>query len=235
MMSNINQNKVRRLFTILQSINPLLRRYNLAENREENQRNILHAIVRLNQTVPNNNAWIHNYIMSIDNTDPIAAQHTMDDLILGLDTNNNQLSFQGEPAMLALIFPYLFTRGRGYYSLSSPQVNPANELEGGYALANSYFTISKYTKQLILSRDRRFVKCIKFLFCMLDYIEKKNIHSAQGFVLPVQHGRRYTRADVHDGTHHIMDTVSVVPHTIRSSRAFKKKHGMNLFVSMYML
>lgn len=173
MMSNINQNKVRRLFTILQSINPLLRRYNLAENREENQRNILHAIVRLNQTVPNNNAWIHNYIMSIDNTDPIAAQHTLDDLILGLDSNNNQLSFRGEPAMLALIFPYLFTRGLGYYSLSSAQDNPANELEGGYALANSYFTISKYTKQLILSRDRRFVKCIKFLFCMLDYIEKK--------------------------------------------------------------
>ncbi|KAI9329523.1 hypothetical protein BD770DRAFT_449668 [Pilaira anomala] len=215
MMTNIDQNKVRRLFAILQSINPLLQRYNLPEIRQENQRNILHTVVRMHRTVPNENAGIHNYIMSIDNTDPIAAQHALDELVLCLDSNNNQLSFRGEPAILALIFPYLFTRGLGYYSLSSPQDQPTHELEGGYAQANSHITISKYTKQLILSRERRFGKCIEFLFFMLDYIEKKNIHSAQRFVLPVQQGRRYTRRDVHDGTHHIMGAVSLVPHTIQ--------------------
>lgn len=231
-MTDIDQDKVRRLFTILQSINPLLRRFKLPEIRQENQRNILHTITRMNQTVPDDNAWIHNHITSIDNTDSIAAQYILDDLIVGLDSNNNQLSFRDQPAILALIFPYHFTEGRGYYSLCSPQDNQTNELQGGYADANQHFTISKYVKQLILGQDIRFGKCIEILFFMLDFIEKNNIHSAQRFVIPVQAGRAYRRRDVHDGQHHLMNTVSLVPHTIRSSRAIKKRHGMNLFVSL---
>lgn len=77
--------------------------------------------------------------------------------------------------------------------------------------------------------DRRFGRSVEFLFLMLDYMEKKDIHSAQRFVLPIRAGRVYTRADVHDGQRHYMNTVSLVPHTVRSSRAYKKKHGMHLF------
>lgn len=63
---------------------------------------------------------------------------------------------------------------------------------------------------------------------MLDLIEKKKIHSAERFVVPIEGHRRYVRQDVHDGHQFRMENVSIVPYTVRSSAAYKKCHTLNL-------
>ena len=83
---------------------------------------------------------------------------------------------------------------------------------------------------MILGADRRFGRSTEFIFFMFDYIEKKNIHSASRLVVPVLPGIQYTRALIHDGNRYILENVSRVPYTIRSSRAYKKRHGLNLLV-----
>lgn len=229
----IQIDNVRALFRILQGINPLLAAYEEPAVQVQQQHNILQKIVELGQTIPEEREWAHNYIMNTEEVDPVAAQQRLDNLLLGTDDMGEEVSFRHYPAVMALIFPYLFTEGRGYYSLCGPPENDERtEAEGGYADANrNRVSLTQYVKQLILSSDRRFGRCTEFLFFMLDYIEKKNIHSMNRFVVPVQGGRQYTRQDVHDGSTYNMDRVSLVPHTIRSSRAYKKKHGLNLFVS----
>ncbi|KAI9258719.1 hypothetical protein EDC94DRAFT_563968 [Helicostylum pulchrum] len=116
----------------------------------------------------------------------------------------------------------------GYYSLHNEPID-VTEAEGGYAVANRHLTVSAYTKFLIQSAVRRFGRSPEFLFFMLDYIERKNIHSYNRFVLPVAGNHEYRRGDVYRDGGYVTDTTSTVPHTIRSSRAYKKKHGLNLF------
>jgi hypothetical protein len=118
--------------------------------------------------------------------------------------------------------------------LAAPADFEQTEETGGYADANIIpgLTVTRWVKQLILSADRRFGRSTEFLYFMLDYIEKRNIHSMNRHVVPIQAGRTYTRADVHDGRRYLTDVVSRVPYTIRSSHAYKKKHALNLFVCL---
>ncbi|CAO3657236.1 unnamed protein product [Mucor hiemalis] len=230
-MQPINIERVQTLFRLLQELNPNLQRYNNTHIQQELQNVVLKKLERLGEQ-PNlkEEAWAHSYIFNPNEVDPMQGDHPLGDLLLGVESEtNDEIDYKAMPNILVLLYPYLFTSGRGYYSLASPDDRTLTEEQGGYADANAFLTVSKWVNSLILSADRRFGRCTDFLYFMLDFIEKKNIHSSNRFVVPIQPGRVYRRSDVHDGTRYITDVVSWVPYTIRSSRAYKKKHGLNLF------
>lgn len=143
--------------------------------QQEMQNVLLRKLDRLGEQ-PNTNeqAWAHSYIFRPNEVDPAEADHQLGDLLLGIEVQtNDEIDYKTMPDGLALIFPYLFTSGRGYYSLAPPDDQTLTEQQGGYADANGMMTVSKWTKFLILSADRRFGRCTVFLYSILDFIEKK--------------------------------------------------------------
>lgn len=233
-MQPIDQAKVQRVARVLQEMNSRLAAYDELQVRADTERHALRKIYQLGETRPNEQAWLHNYALNIESEDPLAGNVNLDDLIIGVDDRSNDVHYRDISHVLVLIFPYLFTQDVGYYSLHNEPID-VTEAEGGYAVANRHLTVSVYTKLLIQSADRRFGRSPEFLFFMLDYIERKNIHSYNRFVLPVAGNHEYRRGDVYRDGGYVTDTTSTVPHTIRSSRAYKKKHGLNLFVSIFFL
>lgn len=230
MMTPINQDKVQEVFQILQTIHPHLATYNQPEVRADSERHALRKLHQLGQTGRADMEWFNNYVVNLETLDPMAANFDLDDLQIGVDSCEDDVRYRDLSMVLTLIFPYLYTEGVGYYSLHS-QLNDIHETQGGLGVDNRYLTIAKYARIMVQSADRRFGRCTEFLFFILDYIERKNIHSYKRFVLPINPNRQYLRGDVYRDGAYITDTTSTVPHTIRSSRAYKKKHGLNLFVS----
>lgn len=102
------------------------------------------------------------------------------------------------------------------------------EQHGGVATASRFYTLGQYCKTQLLKADRRFARDPNFLFWAMDIIEKQNIHSANRHT--VRTSRRATRRqDVMDAEGNFRDNrVTIVPHTIRSSYAYHRRHYLNL-------
>lgn len=136
---------------------------------------------------------------------------------------------------MALLFPWLFTNGRGHYAMvpaNEPDIIRGNQIvpeeQGGIPDASRHFTLNSYVKQQLLNIDRRFGQDPSFLFWAVDSIEKRNIHSANRHT--VRTGSRVLqRQNVMDNEgNYNRNEVTIVPHTIRTSYAYKRKHYLNL-------
>ena len=115
----------------------------------------------------------------------------------------------GYPALLALMFPWLYPNCVGHYpmintarirdKLRNEQGQVIQEQHGGYADASFQFTQNEYTKSLLLSKDRRFARDPSFLFFMFDSIERGRIQSSARFTTLFQPGM--TKRDImHQGS-----------------------------------
>ncbi|CEP16231.1 hypothetical protein, partial, partial [Parasitella parasitica] len=82
--------------------------------------------------------WYHNYVFSNESVTPNATRHNFEQLILGHDErDHSRVEYGNCPAVLAEIFPYLYTQGRGYYSFATHKGAITNlEPTGGISLAN---------------------------------------------------------------------------------------------------
>jgi hypothetical protein len=140
------------------------------------------------------------------------------------------------PSLMMLLFPYLFINGTGHYSMvndpnmemldSNSQV--INEQRGGVAAGRKYHTFGAYVKRQLLSIDRRFARDPSFLFWCFDYKEKMNIHSAKRHTVRSA-GRDLTKEDIMDADgNYNYSNVTIVPHNITSSYAYKRKHYLDL-------
>ncbi|KAI8326799.1 hypothetical protein EDC96DRAFT_429602, partial [Choanephora cucurbitarum] len=159
---SINFENVRHVFQLLRTVNPLLSRYDDVSMDFQQEQFALRKISSRNIDLPGH-VWTHNYLMPVEDVDPVEGTTTLNDLPLGVDVRDTEIRYGEELAALALIFPYLFTNGRGYYSLCKGTAR-ADEENGGMAEANGLMTIGAYAKRLIHLADRRFGSSVEFLF-----------------------------------------------------------------------
>jgi hypothetical protein len=239
--SAINKTKVQNVFKALQAVNPLLTRYTLPKltyslvnyHVKENRKHIGAAA-----------NWKNHALFAMEDTNPQATDVDFNDLIIGHDDNEKMIKYS-HPSLIALIFPYLFTTSTGHYSMmraskpSGPNAIPEEqrlydipEECGGVALATiGGETLPSFAKSRLMMRDRRFGQDPSFLFFMLDAVEKKNIASANRFVVSTR-GRSENlrqRDIVNPVTKKLnKNLVSTVPPQIRSSYAYKRRNFLDL-------
>lgn len=230
MMANMNLERVREAFQALLQANAWLHPYRTMPVAERMQVMFEEHVRGASRDHPQASfGWTHNYAMPANDVNPQAGEQSFDNLLLGTDVFDNDVSYKDYPGVLCLIFPYLYTSGTGYYSFCSGN-DQRSESEGGIAQANKdKETLKMYTKSRILMADRRFGQCPKFIFFMLDMIEKHNIQSANRHVIATKPDVTYTKASILNSDNTLnMQLVSLVPHTIRSSYAYKRRHALNL-------
>ncbi|KAG0734881.1 hypothetical protein G6F57_015366 [Rhizopus arrhizus] len=231
LLEAIDQEKVIEIFNLLKQTNSFLQPYETPFIAVEMQKLYEDNMTKHSgQHAQASTSWTHNYLMPIDDVYSHAAHLTFDDLLLGTDIFEGEFSYRDYPGVLFLIFPYLYTNGQSHYSFTSqPKHHALHEAEGGLAQANrDQETLASYTKSRILMKDRRFGRCTEFIFFMMDMIEKHNIQSSNRHVISVQKDQVYTKGLVMQNNRLDYNQVSTVPHIIRSSYAYKRKHGLNL-------
>ncbi|ORE00858.1 hypothetical protein BCV72DRAFT_324387 [Rhizopus microsporus var. microsporus] len=223
----VNTNKVRNCLRSLCDLIPRINQYLNDEMRDLYRQVNLKKLIKSGEIL-NDESWPANYIMPIDDLPPNAGEQEFQDVLLGA-LGDTDVRFRDHADILVLLFPYLYGNGCGYYTFAAKDAsNDKPESEGGYAIANKYETLGKYAKHRLLLADRRFGRSPEYLFFMMDAIEKKNIHSAQRHVVLVKPDKTYHRSDVFDGEKYNRSMVSLVPHTVRSSYAYKRRHRLNL-------
>ncbi|KAG1084039.1 hypothetical protein G6F42_021956 [Rhizopus arrhizus] len=178
--------------------------------------------------------WEQNFAFNPENVAPNAAFENLDDLLLGVDVNNQDVLYN-RPGLMALTFPHLFPFCRGHYDAFCTLTQEHRDIpeeQGGAPVANDVEgTLKSYAKRRLLMRDRRFGKDISFIFFLLDLIEKHNIHSANRCVIHTgQFGPVIRKRDIMDAAtrNARQDLVSFIPHTIRSSQQYKQRQALNL-------
>ncbi|KAG1044882.1 hypothetical protein G6F43_011384 [Rhizopus delemar] len=231
LMEAIDRQKVMDIFALLKQTNPFLQPYETPFMAAEMQKLYEDKLAtHAGQHPKASTSWTHNCLMPVDDVHPNAAHLKFDDLILGTDIFEREVNYRDYPGVLCLIFPYLYTNGQGHYSFTSqPKHLLRSEAEGGLAQANrDHETLASYTKSRILMKDRRFGRCTEFIFFMMDMFEKHNIQSSNRHVISVEKDKVYNKGLVMQNNQIDYNQVSIVPHIIRSSYTYKRKHGLNL-------
>lgn len=160
-MNNIDIDKVKLIHDKLPLQNPLINTpFDSTDVHHTMQRSMLCKLVS-KTNVDTAHRWFHNDVMTMDQVHPNASRHSFEDLIIGHIVNTHyKLTYKDRPAaVLAEIFPYLSTQGRGYYSFTSTQGNhhTNEEPEVVVAFANKRgMALSAFTKQSVLMAGRRF-------------------------------------------------------------------------------
>lgn len=227
----IDWQKVGRAFQHLAQTHPLLAVY----AREDIARKILKAQVTVTHPFHDQKpeGWEQNFAFNPENVAPNAAYENLDDLLLGVDVNNQNVLYN-RPGLMALTFPHLFPFCCGHYAFFrlTQEHRDTPKKQGGAPAANDVEgTLKSYAKGKFLMRDRRFGKDISFIFFLLDLIEKHNIHSANRRVIHTgQFGPVIRKRDIMDAATRDarQDLVSFIPHTIRSSQQYKQRQALNL-------
>lgn len=232
----INKKKVRDAFDKLQITHPLLSRFKLPKltyslvnyHISENKK---HIGIKTND-------WQNNALFAQEDTNPQATDVEFNDLIIGRDTNGKSVKYS-HPGLMALLFPHIFTHCKGHISLVSIHTDEAKNREGVYGLPESHGgvaaatfteTLGAFAKSRLLCADRRFSVDPSFLFYLLDSVEKKNISSANHFVACSKGRGTLKKKDIFNSATKKLNRniVSIVPPTIRSSYAYKRKNFLNL-------
>ncbi|ORE01076.1 hypothetical protein BCV72DRAFT_323163, partial [Rhizopus microsporus var. microsporus] len=159
---HVNYDRVRQIFDDLCEMNPRLNAYRQDDMQRLYAKFSLSKMARTGEPIPRD-SWPVNYLMPIADLPPRMAEIPLEDLPIG-NLQDFDVKLRDHPDFLVLLFPYLYTNGRGYYSLCSDPRDGKSEAEGGYAMANQYQTFSKYVKQRLLLADRRFGRCPEFIF-----------------------------------------------------------------------
>jgi hypothetical protein len=138
----IDFEKVIRMYNFLSISNPHLRSFNTPEVRAR-----MMAILSESANAPvKNTHWPDNYLLPNDDVEPAAGVHSIDTLTLGIDLNQEEVKYD-KPALLAIIFPYLFTNGCGYYSLCQ-RIPNLNESLGGWPIVLMLIHTESHKKKI---------------------------------------------------------------------------------------
>ncbi|KAG1043834.1 hypothetical protein G6F43_011561 [Rhizopus delemar] len=66
-------------------------------------------------------------MVGLEDVNPAAAEVAFEAMLLGIDVHKREMKCEQAPAILALLFPYVYTFGRGFYSCCArPEGLPAN-------------------------------------------------------------------------------------------------------------
>ncbi|KAI9332924.1 hypothetical protein BD770DRAFT_294654, partial [Pilaira anomala] len=159
----IDQQKVRDAYIRLSRTNNFLRAYqaqNIAQafvHAQTNQARSSHT------TGDEGNTDWPSYLLPADDVFPSAFRINLLDLTIGTDINNRDIQFKFH-GLFSLIFPYLYTDGKGHYDLETTHDENLPEEFGGRPAANRIGTLKKYVKQLLLCQDRRFARSPAWIF-----------------------------------------------------------------------
>lgn len=235
---SFNKKKVTVAFNALRKKHPLLARYELP--------NLTYALVNYHFVQQgqkyigtNDNNWKNNALFAMDDTNPQATDVVFNDLIIGENEQGKAVTYS-HPAIMALIFPYLFTECKGHYSMVSRRTPEFFKREGIYAIPEEHGGAAKatldgeilasYARTRLLCRDRRFARDPLFLFFLLDCIEKEHIASANRLVVTTKGRQNLQQRDVvNPATKKLnKNIVSTVPPNIRSSYAYKRTKFLDL-------
>ncbi|KAI8364142.1 uncharacterized protein BYT42DRAFT_506498 [Radiomyces spectabilis] len=227
--------RIKQVWDKLVQCNPLLQVYKDPEVVEEL---VEYHLETHHHKVGAASGWRNKIVFPIEDIPPSATDEAfrVEGLRIGQDTRGDDVQFS-HPSLMALMFPHLFTYGRGHYSMA--QVTAENtalpEEYGGVAMATrDGETIKGYAKRCLLLADRRFARDPSFLFFMLDAIEKHNISSYRRRVVNTRGRGAIQQQDVVSvdpgtGVPEIrQDRTSGVPHIIRSSYAYKRKAYLDM-------
>lgn len=231
----INKKKVIAAYEALKRVHPLLQRYELPKLT----RSLVNYHIKESSNfigVRNRDGvvqWPDNCFFSENNVNPEAADVAFSDLIIGRDGATGSYIRLSTESLLALMFPHLYPKCEGHYSMASPteENTSRDESHGGIAKATLYNeSLKGYTRQRLSIRDRRFAKDQAFVFFLLDCIEKNNIAAANRLVVSTKGRGNITQRDIVDSaTNKIKrNIVSTVPYIVRSSFAYKRKNFLNL-------
>lgn len=234
--ANIDKTKVQDAFIALQKTHPLLARYDLPKLTYSL---INYHISENHQRVGISRGWENNILFSNDDVNPQASDVEFKELIIGEDNVGKMIRYS-HPSLLALLYPHIFTNCTGHYSLVPTNTPEFDNYEGIYGLVESNGGVAlatreedglaAYAKTRFMMKDRRFARDPSFLFFMLDLIEKRNIASANRFVVATKGRENLTQKDiVNQFTGKLnKNMVSSVPSQIRSSYAYKRKNFLDL-------
>lgn len=234
--SMIRKKKVEDAYRALQQTHPLLARYDMPKLTFSL---VNYHISENKKHVGIEKGWLNNALFANEDVNPQATDVEFKDLIIGEDNVGKMIRYS-HPSLLALIFPYIYTNCTGHYSLVPQNLPEFSAQEGIYGLPENQGgvsvatmkeeSLSSYAKSRLLIQDRRFARDPSFLFFMLDLIEKRNIASANRFVVSTKGRNNLRQSDVVNPLTGKMNKniVSTVPPQIRSSYAYKRKNFLDL-------
>lgn len=122
-------------FTDLQTRHPLLARYNLPERITERTEYRLH---RNNDGVRVNDHRRHHFLLPNRQANLNAAGLNYNDLVMGIDSREDYVRV-GNPAFLALLFPWIFLTCQGHYGLHSRSLREMRDSESSIAHTSNSF------------------------------------------------------------------------------------------------
>lgn len=228
----INKARVTAAYEALKRSHPLLQRYDLPKLTKSL---VNYHIKESSKFIGRRQGWPHIGLFDENNINPEAADVEFSDLIIGTDHSNNFIKYirLSTESLLALMFPHIYPKCQGHYSMSSPSEENTrlSEDHGGIAKATLYKeTLKGYTRLRLLMQDRRFAKDQAFIFFLLDCVERNNIASANRHIVSTKGRGSLKQRDIIDSTTNKFNKniVSSVPYTIRSSFAYKRKCYLNL-------
>ncbi|CEP08734.1 hypothetical protein, partial, partial [Parasitella parasitica] len=229
----INWEKARHVYRRLVSSNPHLAQFNNEQALERLSQIVSESDIHIKERNARNwsTSSYSEYVMPSENVAPSEGLSNFENMLLGVDLNNRQVLYK-TPALFAIMFPYLYTSGQGYYSLvPGGSLDQKSEVEGGIAVATQWsLTLKQYVKERLVMPDRRFARDTAWIFMMPDIINRHDILSANRHVVSTQHAS-WNRESVLDRGQTGYDSAktSLVPYQIRSSIAYKKRLSLDLY------
>ncbi|CAO3645520.1 unnamed protein product [Mucor hiemalis] len=181
----INKARVTAAYKALKRSHPLLKRYDLPKLTKSL---VNYHIKESSKFIGRRQGWPHIGLFDENNINPEAADVEFSDLIIGTDHSNNFIKYirLSTESLPALMFPHIYPKCQGHYSMSSPSEKNTrlSEDHGGIAKATLYKeTLKGYTRLRLLMQDRRFAKDQAFIFFLLDCVERNNIASANRHIV----------------------------------------------------
>lgn len=88
-----------------------MQHYDLSEIEEQQRDIALRKLKKYGSTEPPEEGWDHSYLMPLADVDPAEAEVALDNVLVGVDANNDEVRYCDLPDILCLIFSYLFTNG----------------------------------------------------------------------------------------------------------------------------
>jgi hypothetical protein len=224
--TRINLNNVRAAYERLRQMNPLLQQFGLREFRDPI---IQFHIASTPRRFP---VWEFNMLAPLADTPVNEGRLKLSEIIVGENMNDNSKITFANPSLLALAFPWLFTTASGHFSLSKKNNDDnRDERNGGLADATKNGeSLKQFVKRCLLSADRRWAEEPLFLFMILDLLERSQI-AASNFFVSNPRGRILQQRHVFNNAtqQYLARETSLVPHVVRTSLAYKRRHFLDLF------
>ncbi|SAM00604.1 hypothetical protein [Absidia glauca] len=221
---NIRTTLTKQVFAKLRLMNPILTAFDDTHIKEFLISHHIH--VNDSHVKRRTTGWTNKTLISSSMDSPALGDyaHHIADAVIGKDANNGYVNYSAN-SLMPMAFPHLFTNGRGHYAVRKRhydrQLQHLEEQYDGVPTATkSNMTLKKYAKQILMSADRRFARDPAFIFFLLDMLERIYTSST---------GQACRTLNPATNTMTINeDVTSVVPHTIRSSAAYKKSKFLDL-------